>query len=153
MQPMITNGGPHPADKWADMTTDTILALIKIADDSESPEAVEARQVKRDLRPILFDIFMGHHDGVQKGERRDLVKLKKLDDAHEHCNKQLELHDDCHSALEEVNAALATTPFGAHFAKPEVQAVLQQIVGQHTADVQHIERRWHVDRLAAAKGA
>lgn len=153
MQPMITNGGPHPADKWADMTTDTILALIQVADDSDSPEAVEARQVKRDLRPVLFDIFMGHHDGVQRLERSGLASIKKHADACKHCDKPLELHDDCHSALEEVNAALRATPFAAHFAKPEVQEVLQTIIGQHTADVQHIERRWHVDRIAAAKGA
>lgn len=149
MQPMITNGGPHPADKWADMTTETILALIQVNEGAASPEAVEARQVKRDLRQVLFDIFMGHHDGVQKGEHRDLAKVKKHAEAKAHCAKPLELHPDCHAALEEVNAALKATPFAAHFAKPEVQAVLSTIIGQHTADVQHIERRWHVDRLAA----
>jgi hypothetical protein len=31
---MITNGGPHPADKWADITTDAILDLIQIEADS-----------------------------------------------------------------------------------------------------------------------
>jgi hypothetical protein len=149
MKPMITNGGPHPADKWADMTTDTILDLIAVKEDSVTEEAAAARQAKRDLRPILFDIFMGHHEGIQSDERFKLDTITMHADACEHVAKPLELHDDCRAALEEVNAALNATPFAAHFAKPDVQAILLGIIGQHTADVQHIERRWHVDRLAA----
>lgn len=148
MKPMITNGGPHPADKWADVTADTIIDLIVVKDDSDTPEAAEARQVKRDLRPILFDILYGHHDGVQRSERGQLASIKKHEHACKHVAKPLELHDDCHSALEEVRAALNATPFAAHFAQPAVVDILRSIIGQHTADVQHIERRWHVDRLA-----
>lgn len=153
MQPMITNGGPHPADFWADTTTGQILDLIQIKDNSQSDAAIEARQAKRDLRPILFDIFMGHHEGVQSKERGALASIKKHADACKHCDKPLELHEDAPSALEEVNAAFKATPFAEHFVKPEVQAVLIAIIGQNSADVQHIERRYHVDRLSASKGA
>lgn len=152
MRPMITNGGPHPADKWADTTTDTILDLIQVQDDAVSDEASAARQAKRDLRPVLFDIFMGHHDGVQRQERSQLSAIKTSDAAQAHVAKPLTLHPDVTAALEEVNAALKVTPFAAHFAQGQVQQVLTQIIGNHTADVQHIERRWHVDRLTA-KGA
>lgn len=150
MKPMITNGGPHPADKWADTTTDIILDLIQVTEDSVSPEALAARQAKRDLRPILFDIFMGHHDGIQKEERG--AKIKSLADADDLVAKTIDLHPSVPSALAEVNSALGATPFAAHFAKPEVQAVLTNIIGQHSADVIHIERRYHQDRLAAKKG-
>jgi hypothetical protein len=153
MQPMITNGGPHPADKWADMTTDTILGLIKVGEDSVTEEAAAARQAKRDLRPILFDIFMGHHDGVQKHERGHLPKnIKTAEKANAHAHA---LDVTPHMGVaDEVFSALAATPFAAHFAKPEVQDVIRQIIGSHTADVMHIERRWHHNRLsAAAKGA
>lgn len=148
MRLMITNGGPHPADKWAEVTTDTILNLIEVKEDSVSEAALEARQAKRDLRPILFDILNGHHQGVQAREREALPSIKKLADAREHCDKPLELHEDVPSTMEELSAALKATPFADHFAKPEVQEVLQSIIGQHSANVVHIERRYHADRLA-----
>lgn len=153
MKAMITNGGPHPADKWADVTVEAILALIKINDDSVSDQAAEARQAKRDLRPVLFDVLYGHHDGVQRQERAGLSKIKDHPAACEHCDKPLGLHPDVQAALEEITAALKATPFAEHFIKPETQQVLRSIIGQYTADVQHIERRYHIDRLAAAKGA
>jgi hypothetical protein len=148
MQFMITNGGPHPADKWADVTTDTILNLIDVKEDSVSEAALDARAAKRDLRPVLFDIFNGHHEGVQARERSALPSIKKHHEATAHCARPLELHEDVPAALQEVNAVLKTSPFAAHFAKPEVQEVLQNIIGQHSANVVHIERRWHADRLA-----
>lgn len=153
MKPMITNGGPHPADKWADMTVDTIMELIVVSDDSDTPEAAAARAAKRELRPILFNIFNAHHDGVQKHERGHLTKnVKKLDAAHEHVAANVDVTP--HMAVtDEVDAALAATPFAAHFAKPEVKDVIHRIIGQHTANAMHIERSWHKDRLEAAKGA
>lgn len=148
MRPMITNGGPHPADKWADVMTDAILDLIQVADDSQTEQAIEARQAKRDLRPVLFDIFNGHCDGVQRMEQSSLASIKKHAEAHAHAHSQLEQHPHVASALEEVCSALAATPFASHFAKPEVKAILERIIGQHSANVQHIERRYHADRLA-----
>lgn len=147
MQPMITNGGPHPADKWADMTTGTILDLVQVPEDSVTPEAASARQVKRDLRGVLFDIFMAHHSGVQAKEKGDLAKVKKPEDARRLSESSFALHDDVHSTLDQVNEAISATPFADHFKQQHVQDVLRTMIGQHTADVQHIERCWHVDRL------
>ena len=150
---MVTNGGPHPADRWADMTTDTILGLLVDANpDDASPEAAAARQAKRDLRPKLFDILLGHHHGAQAGERKRLpaeVKLAYV--AHAHLADAIEMPDQW-GAENKVLALLATTPWKDHFAKPDVAQVIRNIVRQHTADVMHIERRWHHDRLQA-KGA
>ena len=145
MRPLITNGGAHPADKWAEVTVDTILDLIEVKEDSVSPEAAEARKVKRELRPRLFDIFDTHHEGVQAGERAKAPKSVK--EATANLDKPLELHPDVPATLAEVNAVLKATPFAAHFAQEHVQQVLTQIIGQHTADVMHIERRYHLDLL------
>lgn len=147
MRPMITNGGPHPHDKWADMTTETILELVKIKEDSDTPEATEARSAKRMLRTVLFDIFEGHHGSVQKSERKSVPK-----DPHAHVAKPIDVEPHL-SVMDEVFAALDATPFKSHFAKPDVRAILTAIVGTHTADVIHIERRYHQDRHVAAKGA
>jgi hypothetical protein len=148
MQIMVTNGGPHPADKWAEVTTEAILNLVQIGEDSISPEAAEARQAKRNLRGALFAIFNAHHEGVQKHERGQLAKAKT--------SKVGEALDPSHhmpSVTKSVEAALAATPFAEHFAKPEVLGVVHTIIGQHTADSMHIERKWHEDALSAPKGA
>lgn len=154
MRPMITNGGPHPADKWADMTTETILDLIQVAEDSVSPEATAARTAKRDLRPVLFDIFNGHHDRVQKHEQNHMrANIKSAKAASDHMTVPLDVTAHL-TVMDQVKAALAVTPFSDHFAKPKVIKTIKQIVGQHTADAMHIERRWHHDRhVATAKGA
>jgi len=142
---MITNGGAHPPDRWADATVEAILDLIQIAEDSVSPEAFAARQAKRELAPKLFAILHAHHAGVQTEHRAKLkqAKASKVGEAID-VTPHLATADD-------VLKLLAQTPFAAHFAKPEVAEVIKQTIGQHTADVIDIERRWHADALA--KGA
>lgn len=153
MKMMITNGGPHPADKWADMTADAILDLIAVSEDSNTPEALAARAAKRDLRPVLFDIFNDHHSAVQGTEQRHLTAtVKTCEHAEAHVQSPLDVEPHL-PVMSKVFNTLAATPFAAHFAKPEVQAILTSIVGQHTADVMHIERRWHQDGLVAVSGA
>jgi len=149
---MVTNGGPHPADAWADQTTETILALLVDDPTNTSAAAAAARQAKRDLRPKLFAILNEHHGSVQEGERKTLPR--HLVAAREHVAMKIEL-PNVFDAENKVLAVLATTPWKVHFAKPDVQQVICNIVRQHTADVMHIERRWHQDRLEAAakKGA
>lgn len=149
---LVTNGGPHPADKWAELTTETILDLLVDANpDDDTPQAAAARKAKRELRPALFDVLNAHHASVQAAERSANAKVKKLDQA---ASRIAEPHDpEPHKAdvMAKVNAVLAKTPWAAHFARSEVQDHLWQIIGQHTVDVMHIERKWHHDRLV--KGA
>jgi hypothetical protein len=150
---LVTNGGPHPADKWADVTANVIVdtLLVDSRPDDVSEQAAAARAAKRKLRNDLFDIFNDHHDIVQKAERVENGKCKKPADA---AARVIALHDpEPHmGVLERVNAVFASTPFSDHFAKPEVQEIVKTIIGQHTVDVMHIERRWHHDRLTN-KGA
>lgn len=137
---MITNGGPHPADKWADVTTDSIISLIQIPDDSVTPEAAQARQVKRDLTAKLFAIFNKHHGDHQKDEIDALnADPERLMAAHDPS-------DRVEAVMKEVNAVLSATPFAKHFAQDDVQTVIRNTIGQHLVDVAHIERSWHFDR-------
>lgn len=147
MQTMITNGGAHPADKWADTTAEAILALIQVSDDSATPEALAARQAKRDLRPILFDIFNDHHGAVQGHEQRELGRNAK------HVHAKFDPTQHTPDTIAQVEKALAATPYADHFARLEVRNVIRAIINQHTVNVMHIERSWHGDRLHAAKGA
>lgn len=149
---MITNGGEHPVDKWAELTAGSILDLIQIRDGSQSRQAEIASRVKMELQLKLFDILLGHHTKVRDAEQSELTKdaKKRLKNAEEN---GFQPHAHLPSTLEEVNAALAATPFKAHFAQEHVQSILRNIIGQHTADVMHHEHRYHQDRAAkAAKG-
>jgi hypothetical protein len=147
MQVMITNGGPHPADKWADTTTESILGLIEIAEDSDTPQATMARQAKRDLRPVLFKILMEHHDKVQKHERGQLAKAKQP--------MVTDRYDPSHhfegGIMAKVEQAFAATPFAGWFAEKTVRDVIYRTIGRDTVNAMHIERGYHRDRLA--KGA
>lgn len=149
MRPMITNGGAHPADKWADLSVDEIVALLVDANpDANTPEALAARQAKRDIRAALFPIFNDHHSRLQAHEQGNLSKHKTIAAAMDHAHA-LDPHPHIPSTLEKVNAVLAATPFSAYFARPDVQSHLYRVIGQHSADIMHIERRYHVDRLNA----
>lgn len=152
MKIMITDGGVHPADKWAEVTTDAILDLIQIREDSQSRQAGIARRDKIALKPLLFDVLNDQHDRVQKHERGVCGKHAKLADAHKHAESQIDPLPHVPTALEAVNAVLSKSVFANHFAKPDTQATVQNIIGQHFADSMNIERRTHKDRLAA-KGA
>lgn len=149
---MITNGGVHPADKWAELTADTIVdtLLVDGTPDDASPAATAARAAKRKLRADLFEIFNVHHEGVQHHERGECRKCKRPADAAARAMSNVDVthHMD---VLDKVNAAVAQTPFAEHFAKGEVQDVVRAIIGQHTANVMHIERRQHHDTMT--KGA
>lgn len=140
MKPMITNGGPHPADKWADTTVDAICDLLVDANpDAATPEALATRQAKRDIRNNLFPIFNDHHSALQK----DKTHTSKAVDA------PINILSETLETLAKVNKVLAATPFAAHFAQPAVQDILTSIIGQHSTDVIHIERRWAADRKGA----
>lgn len=151
---MVTNGGAHPADKWGELTSNTIVDTIlpqgSAADSDVSAAALASRTAKRALRNTLFDILTAHHQGVQQFEQTANVAITTAAGA---AALALAPPDPTPhmTVMDQVNAAFAATPFKDHFAKPEVQALVAQIIGQHTADVMHIERRWHHDRLT--KGA
>ena len=151
---LVTNGGPHPADKWADVTASAIADLVQVKDDAVSPEATAARAAKRDLMPKLFAIFNEHHATVQGAEQALKAGVTTVEQAADHVAQALDPMPYVEPTMAKVHALLATTPFAAHFAKDEVKTVLANIVGQHTADVMNIERLWHRDAVnATAKGA
>lgn len=149
---MVTDGGPHPADRWAEITSNQIVdtLLVDANPNDGSPAAVKARLAKRTLRNDLFGILLRHHDDVQRTERDALSKIKKP--AESGVRVVLPIDPAPHmSTMDAVNVVCAASQFADHLAKPEVQDTIRAILGQHTVDVIHLERRWHHDRLT--KGA
>lgn len=146
MKLMVTNGGPHPPDKWAEITSDEILGLVQIDEDSASSEAIAARLAKRDLARQLFSYFMMHHAGVQQSERAALAKSAKRVDAK--LDPTVHLKAGAEALAPDLAAIFDLTPFADHFRKPDVITVVNTIIAQHSGDVMHLERRWHADRQA-----
>jgi hypothetical protein len=101
-----------------------------------SPQAVEARLAKEDLRPKLLRYLTDHYSVVQSNER---TIVRGVHD---------DLNVDGHlpTILGNIGALAKGTPFAEHFKNPDFLETVRRIVGQFTANVMHIERRYHADR-------
>lgn len=136
MRFLVTNGGPHSAETWAEETTNSILNLIQVDPTSTTPEAAAARQAKRELHPRLFEVLNRHHAKVQAYERSELAARGPA---------QVDLDPTIHlpEVMAEFSSVIEGTPFADHF-KGHAHRIEREI-GQHFADSMHIERRYHAD--------
>jgi hypothetical protein len=144
-QIMVTNGGPHPAEKWAEVSANEIGALIQI--DPNSPIASFAEEGKTQFVDKLKTALAGTHGEVQAHEREQIkqhgvARLSHLLDPTNHAR----------DGLAAVVAAAQGTMFQGHFAKPETQEYVLQVLAQHKGTVMDIERSWHADRTLADAG-
>ena len=133
---LITDGGPHPADKWAECTASHI---VSIADHV----AGERRGSALKLQAAVIDILERRHTTVQTGERGKSGE-------HGHARLGHDLDPEHHVVLDEVVAEIVAaaqgTPWAAEFAQPATADALRQLIGQHFSTSIHIERSWHADR-------
>lgn len=141
---LITNGGPHPADKWAAESAAHIADLIQINEASESPEAVAARKAKPRFELDLADALEGHHKTIQTQERAALDEhgAQRYGHSVDPAEHVPETVDEAIACVAEVAAG---TPFAEHFTKPDTVAVVRSILMQHFATAMQIERSWHRD--------
>jgi hypothetical protein len=156
MQPLIivTNGGDHPADKWADVTAATIADLVKIDDDkiedtdADRARKAAARRAKERFRLDVADVLMPHHDRNQKFEQG---KLAATGDAR--IAGPFSTYDKKAEVLALVVACAVNTPFVDHYATPEVQAVIGDLIEKHFAHVKYSARSWFADKNASGANA
>jgi len=130
---MITDGGPHPSEKWADQTASQIIDIAATAPESKLMEA-------RAFREKIVEILTPHHAKVQEHERG------KLAASIEHMVTPLDPSEHIDEAVDAIIAAAKGLSFEAHFHKPETRAYLVNLIGSHFATAMHIERSWHADR-------
>lgn len=137
MQPsiLITDGGPHPPAKWANLTAERIFV---ISDDI----APERRSMALRLQAAIADALLPHHTSIQDDERG------KLDERGlEHLATDHDGHHDCmEHVMSDIRAAAAGTPWAAHFYDPSVEEAIRGEVAAHMIEIQKIERQWHCDR-------
>lgn len=134
MQVMITDGGPHPAEKWAQVTAQTILD--DIAANAPQTGIGEAMAFRADLEALLT----GHHADVQDSERAKLDG----DDAHRAGDPDPAPH--LGPAVEAIVALARTHNLADYFNRPETQEYLRRTIGGHFATAMDIERSWHAVR-------
>jgi hypothetical protein len=140
---MITNGGPHPMDKWAAETASNIAGLIQIDDASDSDAARVARRAKPRFELDLADVLELHHTRIQQAERAALKDVGSL-----RYDMPFAIGDDLMSAaVDDVAKAAVGTPFEEHFKEPQVQSVVRGIIGTHFASIMDIERQIHADNV------
>jgi hypothetical protein len=136
MQILVTNGGPHPPEKWAHVSAHQIMDVIQVA-----PSAPKwAFRAHRELEIKLYELLVRLHDEVQRAESDRL----KTDDVY--LNTPIAPHVQAFSAASKVVEAAQDSAFADHFSAPQVKEYIMRVIGQHFTDAMHIERRWHVDR-------
>lgn len=169
---MITNGNNvHPADYHAEVTAGKIIVVAETASD-------ETKQASRELRKKVEAILVAHHEGVHDHEQAKLAE-EGLD----RCKGQLarraeidaaiaekrepvmttEMHDLDASEhvtdeiIDEIAGAARGTILEGHFANPEVQNVIREILHHETRSQMNVHREVHVQadinaRKAESKG-
>lgn len=148
---ITTDGGPHPAEKLASATAWKIADLVRVSDAAPDPALSEIERqailenrarftaARGMLEVQVTQILLRHHSTVQNAERDALKEhgSKRLDASHDHA---------CDSVCAEVVAATKGTALEAHFARPETQARIHEILHLDSAHNAHVERSWHADR-------
>ncbi len=130
---MITDGGPHPPEKWAEQTASQIIDIAATAPEAKLKEA-------REFREKIVAILTPHHAKVQDHERG------KLAASIERMATPLDPTPHIGEAVDAIIAAAKGLSFEAHFQQPETRAYLENLIGSHFATAMHIERSWHADR-------
>ena len=131
---MVTDGGPHPASAWAQITAEHLAPFDPALSGAKRRAAV---QLQLDLAAAIEE----HHGRVQESERAKLV----ADSAH--LLKPLDPSEHVGGGVASFLAAAAKSEWAEHFAKPEVRELIRREVHVHMKSIQLIEHGWHADRL------
>lgn len=134
MQILATDGGPHPADKWAVATARELVPTESVSDGTRLIKALK-------LQAAVAEALEPHHQGVHDAER---TGLKANGSSHLLTDFDAGVHTP--DALEAILAASSGTPWEGHFADPEVQTAVVGVLSNHFNTSASIERQWHCDR-------
>jgi hypothetical protein len=130
---LITDGGVHPPETWAEVTANQIIDISRTAKGALLEEA-------EGFRSRIVQALVGYHRLVQEYEREQLSK----DDRHMLSKLDPTPHID--DPVEDIVRLGRGTSFAQHLAKPETQDYLRRLVGGHFCTVMHIERLAHADQ-------
>jgi hypothetical protein len=163
---MVTDGGPHPSDKWGAVSGQRVIDILCASPDPEGPPltneqiagaigpqdrdgwrtrpAISPQQVAvqmRDLQAAVTTCLTQAHAELQNGERDALAKEgpdRLLKPIHH-------LEDVLDGAMQDILDAARKTAFAFHFARPDVQKVLRDHLYGDLHTIGHEERSWHAN--------
>ena len=129
---LITNGGPHPPEKWAMTTAERIFDIgSTVAGD----RLIQAQK----FQLAIAEVLLPHHNKVQIAERT------KLDGNVKNLLVPYDVTGFLDGIMKDITTVAKGTPWQDHFAKPAVMAAMREIVGGDIATSEHVERLWYAD--------
>lgn len=137
---LVTDGGPHPPDKWASVVGARIADLVQIEVASDTEAAALARKAKPRFSLDVCDAVEAFFSDVMAAE------VAAVDDgsvAARHSPFSIDAF--LGPATAAVVAAAGGTPFAGHFALPEVQDAVRNILKQYFIEAANIQRSWAFD--------
>jgi hypothetical protein len=140
MEVLVTNGGPHPPDKWAALSASKISDLIQIDELSDSDAAVLARKAKPRFSVGVADALETSFYNVMADERAKVnsgAVSTRLD--------PFAVDSYLDASVTAVVNASAGTPFSDHFALSDVQSVVRNIIKQNFIEAANVQRSWAFD--------
>ena len=133
MRIMVTNGGPHPPEKWALASAEDIFNI--------DPEMSGARLIEaQKLQVAIAEALVGHHCTVQDNEK------SRLQENIHYIHSPHDPSEYLDHVMNDVLAVLKGSPWQKHFAKKNVREAMREVIANHFMAAQHIERSWHADR-------
>lgn len=136
---MVTNGGPHPPEKWAVTTAEQIFP---ISQDMEGSRFVQAKEVQL----AIVKALLPHHGGVMSREQG------KLAESHDRLDEAYDPEHRVDAALAEVIACVKGSPWEAKTEDPAWRHEVGNVICSHFATVMDVERQWHAHKNKSAKG-
>lgn len=135
-----TDGGPHPADMWAEASANEIANIVVVEDQSITDAAKKARKAKPRFALDLADVLEDWHQKVQDKEKAELKAkgVARLGEDHG-------IEDMVEGAVKDVLACADKTMFAAQFKASQVVAHVKAIVSADMNTVAHIEQSWFAD--------
>lgn len=130
---MITNGGPHPAELWAQVSAEHIAPVSNTLIGHRRAAALE-------LQSKIAKVFEKHYQDIQE------IEKQKLRESQAHVLTDLSHAPHIEQMIADIQAVAIGTEWEKHFTHDGVLALLDQELGTHIRTVKHIERSWHIDR-------
>lgn len=157
---LTTDGGPHPADKWARMTAYMLANnLIEVDEKSATKEASEVREARDDLQQKLYKVLKAPHDKVQTGERAKIAEhgtarlAHPLNEHEQAASEAVAEHVDVDALVEVIAAEANVHPkIFAHFSKEDTKIAVRSRLVRDFSTVMHIERSYHADGKKIVNG-
>ena len=130
---MATDGGPHPADAWAQITAEHIAPIGKDVTGHRRLKALE-------LQAKIALAVEPRHASAMESARDGLAS--SLDKIMEPPNPGV--YTD--TIVKAIQDAAVGTEWEEHFKEPARVALIRQEVASHVATIQHIEKSRHADK-------